>query len=699
MPTPDEVLQTALQYLKGVGPRKAADFARAGLHTIEDLLYRFPLRYEDRSRLRPIASLQEGETVTIAGEIVQCGLRATRRPGFRIFEALLRDASGSARVAWFNSSFLQDQLHARDRLVLYGTLERNPYAGLQFTNPDFEIIEADDTDTLHTGRIVPVYERARSITPKMQRRLVAEALLRLPADLDDPLPMDIRTRLGFPDRRVALEQVHFPPAGTLVDVLNAYQTAPQRRLVFEEFFRFQVGLLLRKRESEAERKVLVTRVDDRIRDALRAVLPFRLTPGQRGALKEIGDDMQRPHPMNRLLQGDVGAGKTIVALLAAVLAMENGQQVAFMAPTEILAEQHFATVQRLLAATRFRVALLTGRLPAAERRTTGNTIAAGEIHLAVGTHALVQKSVRFQALGLVIIDEQHRFGVLQRAMLREKGLQPDMLVMTATPIPRTLAVTTYGDLDVSSIRDLPPGRTPVRTVAKPDARRDEIYAHLRTELDAGRQAYIVYPIIEESEKTDLRAATEMADHLAQDIFPAYRVALLHGRLKQDAKDRVMRAFAAGEIHILVATTVIEVGIDVPNATVMVVEHAERFGLAQLHQLRGRVGRGSQQSACILLYQFPITEDGRQRLKMMTESTDGFLIAEKDLELRGPGDVFGTRQAGAPTLRVGDLRRDHVTMEQARREASAWLDAGASNPAWLDEFRRTWGQRYGLIGVG
>ena len=317
----------------------------------------------------------------------------------------------------------------------------------------------------------------------------------------------------------------------------------------------------------------------------------------------------------------------------------------------------------------------------------------------VGTHALVQKSVRFQALGLVIIDEQHRFGVLQRAMLREKGLQPDMLVMTATPIPRTLAVTTYGDLDVSSIRDLPPGRTPVRTVAKPDARRDEIYAYLRTELDAGRQAYIVYPIIEESEKTDLRAATEMADHLAHDIFPAYRVALLHGRLKQDAKDRVMRAFAAGEIHILVATTVIEVGIDVPNATVMVVEHAERFGLAQLHQLRGRVGRGSRQSACILLYQFPITEDGRERLKMLTETTDGFLIAEKDLELRGPGDVFGTRQAGAPTLRVGDLRRDHVAMEHARREASAWLDAGASDPLWLEEFRRTWGQRYGLIGVG
>jgi ATP-dependent DNA helicase RecG len=699
MATPDEVFQTPLQFLKGVGPRKAADFARAGLHSIEDLLYRFPLRYEDRSRLQPISSLREGQTATISGEIVHCGLRSTRRPGFRIFEALVRDATGSARVAWFNSSFLQDQLRPHQHLILYGTLERNPYAGLQFTNPDFELIDDDDADTLHTNRIVPVYERARSITPKMQRRLVAEALQKLPRDLDDPLPEAVRERLRLPPRRLALEQVHFPEPGTPIEQLNAYQTPAQRRLVFEEFFRFQVGMLLRKRESAAERKALVTRVDDRIRDAMRAILPFRLTAGQRAALKEIGDDMQRAQPMNRLLQGDVGAGKTIVAVLAAVLAMENGQQVAFMAPTEILAEQHFGTLARLLAATRFRVALLTGHMGAADRRSLGKAIAAGEVHLVVGTHALVQRNVRFQALGLVVIDEQHRFGVLQRATLREKGLRPDMLVMTATPIPRTLALTTYGDLDVSSIRDLPPGRTPVRTTAKPDSRREEIYAFLRGELEAGRQAYVVYPIIEESEKTDLRAATEMADHLAHDVFPAFRVALLHGRMKQDAKDRVMHAFAAGEIQLLVSTTVVEVGIDVPNATVMVVEHAERFGLSQLHQLRGRVGRGSHLSSCILLYQYPLTDDARERLKVMTETTDGFVIAEKDLELRGPGDVFGTRQAGAPTLRVGDLLRDHRTMELARSEASEWLDHEASGTAWLDEFRRTWGERYGLIAVG
>jgi ATP-dependent DNA helicase RecG len=699
MSSSTEVLRTPLQYLKGVGPRKAADFKRAGLHTIEDLLYRFPLRYEDRSRLEPIAALRDGVTATISGEIVQCGLRATRRPGMRIFEALVRDRSGSVRVSWFNAAYLKDQLRPRQLLVLHGALDRNPYSGLQFTNPDFEILEAEDTETLHTGRIVPVYERARSITPKMQRRLVAEALHRVPSDLDDPLPESVRREMQLPDRVEALRATHFPPSDTSIDALNAYRTGAQRRLIFEEFFRFQIGLLLRKRAADAERKPFAVAVDDRIRNALRAILPFHLTPGQRAAFKEIGEDMRRPQPMNRLLQGDVGAGKTIVALLAAVLAMENGQQVAFMAPTEILAEQHFATITGLLAGTRYRVGLLTGQRAASDQRIVRKALAAGELHLAVGTHALVQKAIRFQSLGLAVIDEQHRFGVLQRATLREKGLSPDMLVMTATPIPRTLALTTYGDLDVSSIRDLPPGRTPVRTAAKPESRRADVYDFLRTELQGGRQAYVVYPIIEESEKVDLRAATEMCDHLSHDVLPQFRVALLHGRMKQDAKDRVMRAFAAGHIQVLVSTTVIEVGIDVPNASVMIVEHAERFGLSQLHQLRGRVGRGLHRSSCLLLYQYPLTDQGRERLKVMTETTDGFVIAERDLELRGPGDVFGTRQAGAPTLRVGNLLRDHALMEEARREASRWLDSEAPGTSSLDEFRRTWAERFGLIAVG
>jgi ATP-dependent DNA helicase RecG len=691
-------LATPLQFLKGVGPRKAADFARAGLHSVEDLLYRFPRRYEDRSRLQSIASLREGQTVSISGDVITCGLRGTRRPGFRIFEALMRDASGTVRLAWFNSAFLKDQIRAGQRLVVYGTFERNQFSGLQITNPQFEVVEADEIETLHTGRIVPIYERARSITPKMQRKLVAEALDPLGADLADPLPAEMRARLHLPARHDALRLAHFPPVEAPLDELNRFRSAAQRRLILEEFFRFQVGLLLRRREAGAERKAHTIRVDDRIREALRGVLPFKLTAGQRAALKQIGEDMQRPQPMNRLLQGDVGAGKTIVAVLAAVLAMENGLQAAFMAPTEILAEQHAQTIRRLLSGTRFRVELVTGGVPAATRKHVARQIAAGQVDLVIGTHALVQESTAFHALGLAIIDEQHRFGVLQRATLRAKGLRPDMLVMTATPIPRTLALTTYGDLDVSSIRDLPPGRQPVRTIAKPGSRRDEIHAFVRGELEAGRQAYVIYPIIEESEKVDLRAATEMADTLAHEVFPAFRVALLHGRMKQDAKDRVMRAFASGEIHLLVSTTVVEVGVDVPNATVMLVEHAERFGLAQLHQLRGRVGRGGHQSTCILVYEYPISEQAQDRLKVMTDTTDGFLIAEKDLELRGFGDLSGTRQSGMPALRLGDLRRDHALMAQAREEASTWL---ASHPDGerLDELKRTWIERFGLVQVG
>ena len=441
------------------------------------------------------------------------------------------------------------------------------------------------------------------------------------------------------------------------------------------------------------------RVDDRIRAAARAVLPFKLTVGQKQALKEIVDDLQRAQPMNRLLQGDVGAGKTIVALLAALVAMENGLQAAVMAPTEILAEQHFMNISRLLQASRFRVALLTGSKSGAARRTQLAEIESGAIHLIVGTHALVQEEVHFKQLGLVVIDEQHRFGVLQRATLRAKGLQPDVLVMTATPIPRTLALTVYGDLDVSMIRELPAGRLAVKTFAKPESRRQEIYELVRSQLNAGRQAYVIYPLVEESEKIDVKAATQMADHLAQEIFPEYRIGLLHGRLKADVKDRVMKAFAAGELHILVSTTVVEVGVDVPNAGVMIVEHAERFGLSQLHQLRGRVGRDRHQSYCFLLYQSPLSEDARERLQAMTETTDGFEIAERDLRLRGPGDFFGTRQAGLPTFRLIDLVRDRDVLERARQEAARWFEASPPTTASIDELLAGWEQRFKLIAVG
>ena len=416
-------------------------------------------------------------------------------------------------------------------------------------------------------------------------------------------------------------------------------------------------------------------------------------------IREIVTDMQRPQPMNRLLQGDVGAGKTIVALMAALVAMENGLQVAFMAPTEILAEQHFFNIRRLLEQSRFRIALLTGGTPARKRRELLAELAGGSLQMVIGTHALVQEDVAFRELGLAVIDEQHRFGVLQRATLRAKGLHPDVLVMTATPIPRTLALTTYGDLDVSVIREMPPGRKPIATTARPESRRDDVYAFVREQLEQGRQTYIIYPLVEESEKVDLKAATEMADHLSQDVFPEYRVALLHGRMKQDAKDRVMGGFVRGEFHILVSTTVVEVGVDVANATVMVVEHAERFGLSQLHQLRGRVGRGQHKSYCILLYQSPLSEQGRERLKALTDTTDGFEIAERDLALRGPGDFFGTRQSGLPTLRVGDLLRDHAVMEEARREAVAALDDPTQSSALSTLVNTSWERRFGLIGIG
>ncbi len=694
-----EVLETPLQFLKGVGPRRAADLANAGLLTIEDLLYRFPIRYEDRSRLQPIASLKPGLHASVAGRVLSCGLRSTRRPGFKIFEALVSDSSGALRLTWLNQPYLRDVFAAGQHVVVYGAVEMKGAGGLQITNPQYEIVDDEEGETLHTGRIVPVYEKVGSVTPKIQRRLVFDALQKVPADLPDYLPEGVRIRHGYPSRGAALLAMHFPPEDASIEALNQFATPAQQRLIFEEAFLFQMGVLARRRFAASEQKPAAVRVDDRIRDSARKVLPFRLTAGQKESLKQIVEDMQRPHPMNRLLQGDVGAGKTIVALLAALVAMENDLQVAFMAPTEILAEQHFMNISRLLGESRFRVALLTGSTGTAARRRQLAEVEAGTIPLVVGTHALVQGDVRFHQLGLVVIDEQHRFGVVQRATLRAKGLHPDVLVMTATPIPRTLALTLYGDLDVSVIRDTPPGRLPIKTAAKPESRRDDVYQFVREQMDTGRQVYVIYPLVEESEKVDVKAATEMADHLAHEIFPAYRIGLLHGRMKSDAKDRVMKAFAAGELQMLVSTTVVEVGVDVPNASVMIVEHAERFGLSQLHQLRGRVGRDRHQSYCFLLYQYPLSEDARERLKAMTDTTDGFEIAERDLRLRGPGDFFGTRQAGMPTFRLIDLVRDHALLDRAQQEAARWFASTAPPPDEVARMLQNWEARFKLIEVG
>jgi len=695
----EEALATPLQFLKGVGPRRAADLERVGLVTLEDLLTRFPIRYEDRSRLQTITSLKPAQTASVAGRLLSCGLRSTRRPGFKIFDAVVDDGTGSIRISWLNQPFLRDVFSPGQQVVLFGTVEMRGSGGLQFTNPQYEILDDEDGETIHTGRIVPVYEKAGSVTPKMQRRLVHDALQRLPPDLPDLLPESVRGRLNLPSRYAALHATHFPPSDLSLEELNRFATPGQHRLIFEEAFLFQAGVAARRQALAAEHKTIVPRVDDRIRESARQVLPFRLTAGQKSALKEIVDDLQRPQPMNRLLQGDVGAGKTIVALLAALVAMENGLRVVFMAPTEILAEQHFLNISRLLQPSRFRIALLTGSTTGAARRATLAEVQSGTVHLVVGTHALVEGDVVFRQLGLVVIDEQHRFGVLQRASLRTKAMHPDVLVMTATPIPRTLALTLYGDLDVSVIRDTPPGRLPTKTSAKPESRRDDIYAFVRGQLDEGRQAYVIYPLVEESEKVDLKAATAMFDHLSQDVFPQYRLGLLHGRLKADAKDKVMKAFAGGEIQMLVSTTVVEVGVDVPNASVMIVEHAERFGLSQLHQLRGRVGRDRHQSYCLLLYQAPLSDDARERLRAMTDTTDGFVIAERDLSLRGPGDFFGTRQAGLPTFRSIDLVRDRQVLEDAKREVEVWMASSPGTENMLATMRESWLQRFGLVDIG
>jgi len=699
---PVALLSQPLQFVKGVGPRRAADLERAGLKTVEDLLLRFPLRYEDRAGLTSIAALRPGQTATVVGDVLSSGVRPTRRPSFRLFEVAIRDATGAVRAVFPNQSFLKDVFHPKQQVVFYGPLEYRG-GGLQFTNPEYEIVRGDAEDTddahVHTGRIVPIYEKVGSLTTRMQRSLMHQLIGMLPEDLPDPLPANMRKALSLLSRRDAIVQTHFPPPGESVDALNNFRTEAQRRLIFEEFFLFQAGLVLRKQKQADLQKARPVVVDDRIRDSARKALPFKLTAGQKEALREIVLDMQRPAPMHRLLQGDVGAGKTIVALLAAVVAMENGFQVAFMAPTEILADQHYLTIRRLLESSRFRVASLTGSVTGAKKRAVLAEIASGTTQLVVGTHALVEGAVEFRELGLVVIDEQHRFGVMQRATLRAKGLRPDVLVMTATPIPRTLALTAFGDLDTSVIRGLPPGRVPINTMATPESRRDDVYARVRRELEQGRQAYVIYPLVEGSEKVDLRNATEMAQTLQDVVFPEYRVALLHGKMKSDEKDQVMAAFARGDVHVLAATTVVEVGVDVANATIMVVEHAERFGLSQLHQLRGRVGRGAHASTCVLMYQAPLTEQGRARLDALTASSDGFVIAERDLVIRGPGDFFGTRQSGLPTLRVGDLVRDHILMEEARREAITCLDDVESARPLVAYLTANWAERFGLVEVG
>ncbi len=656
--TPAPGLGTPLQYLKGVGPRRAEQLARKGLLTVEHALFFVPLRHEDRTRLTPLRSLQPGEAATCSGTIV--GVSPPPRGRSRVpFSVLLRDASGYATASWFGGGYLARVFARGQQLVLHGKIAR--YQGaIVIQQPDYEIVEGGDDERLHTGRLVPVYSTTEGLPQRSLRSLMWRIVEAFAHDVPEVLPDAVRARRALVGLGQALFDAHFPET-------DAALAAARHRLAFDDFLLLQLGLAILRSRTTRARGIAMSPRGELVRRLL-ASLPYTLTSAQERVWAEIRRDMAEPAPMHRLLQGDVGSGKTIVAALAVLTAVEAGYQAAVMAPTEILAEQHFMTFRHLLAPLGVAATLLTSSIKGRESAGRRAALAAGELPCVVGTHALVQKGVEFRRLGLAVVDEQHRFGVAQRARLRAKGDNPHLLVMTATPIPRTLALTLYGDLDVSVIDELPPGRRPVVTVARTEAKRREIYRFLRDEITAGRQAYVVYPLVEESEALDLKAATDMAKRLAEDVFPDLTVGLLHGRLGFDEKDGIMRRFKAGEIHVLVSTTVIEVGIDVPNASVMLVEHAERFGLSQLHQLRGRVGRGPWKSYCILVTGDRLTQEAQRRIDTMTATSDGFKIAEVDLELRGPGEFFGTRQSGLPEFRTADLLRDAHILEEARQEA-------------------------------
>jgi len=689
-------------YVKGVGPARAAMLEAKGLSTVEDLLAYPPFRYEDRTNVKTIAQLAPGEMATVIAEVRSAKLSTFRRRDLGLFEATFTDASRAVLlVKWFHAAYLADVLQPGQRVALYGKVEYDSYAGqLSMVHPEYEILsEEDEADAaLHVGRVVPIYEAAGKITTRVFRRLIHGVLERLTPP-PDPLPASIRRRLRLPDLWTALRSLHFPPEQEDLRLLNAFRTPAQIRLIFEEFFWLQYGLAVKRSSARRERGIAFE-LNDRVRERIKQMLPFKPTAAQKRVLAEIAADMARPHPMNRLLQGDVGSGKTLVAAEAAIIAIENGYQVAMLAPTEILAAQHYYYFRNLFQKLGYQVGLLTGSSTKREKTLMKKLLAEGLVHFAVGTHALLEEDVEFRRLGLAIIDEQHRFGVLQRLRFIRKGARPDVLVMTATPIPRTLALTLYGDLDVSVIDELPPGRKPIITRHVTEDQIERVWSFLRKQIEAGRQAYVVYPAIEESETQARKAAEKMYRHLSQVVFPDLRVGLLHGRMPAEEKEAVMESFKRGETQILVSTTVIEVGVDVPNATVMVIEQAERFGLAQLHQLRGRVGRGAEQSYCILVTG-PLNDVSRERIRTLVESTDGFYIAEMDLKLRGPGEFFGTRQAGMPSLRVANIVRDAELLELARREASDFLASGPEEEQRraLEYVRTHWQRRFGLAQVG
>lgn len=652
-----------------MNPRLLGQLARRGAEKVGDVLFLLPRAYEDRRQLKKIAQLRGGERSTLIAEVRRAD--ETRGRGRRQFRAVLADDTGSIAAVHFQAGpWLKARYPVGKRLVVSGEVRQSTY-GWELPHPEVEPADDVETSPIHFNRIVPVYPGFERHEQRALRELAHRVVERFADAIEEPLPEALRTRLGLLGLAEALRALHFPPGDADTAQLEAHTSAAHRRLAFDELFFLQLGMALRRRGVKVQPGIAFDASPARLAEAM-ALLPFALTGAQRRVVSELAADMARAEPMNRLVQGDVGSGKTAVALVAAAVAVANGYQVAVMAPTELLAEQHHGTFSKWLAPLGAPVALLTGTGGARQKASQRRHVAEGTVRVAIGTHALIQEGVGFERLGLAIIDEQHRFGVIQRHALMSKAAHPDVLVMTATPIPRTLAMTLYGDLDVSVIDELPPGRTPIETRVYVEKARPRALERVAEELARGHQAYVVYPLVEESEKVDLADATQGVEHM-REAFPQARVGLLHGRMRQEEKDSVMGAFRRHELDVLVATTVVEVGVDVPNASVMVIEHAERFGLSQLHQLRGRVGRGAAKSYCLLLTGYALSEDAAERLAVMEQSSDGFVIAEKDLELRGPGEFLGTRQSGVPELAVANLARDQALLAQARQEARAIVE--------------------------
>jgi len=665
-----------VQYIKGVGPGRAKLLNTLGIKTAEDALYYLPYRYEDRKNIKKISALEYGRLETVIGKVIAAEVIKLPRRNIKLFELTVSDGSGIVKGKWFNQPFLKKNFKPGQEVILSGVVKRNPYQGIgfEFDNPEYEFVTEDGDAFIHTARIVPIYRTTSGLSVRQLRTIMFNLINTCIKDVPDHIPEEILRRNNFHGLAESIFNSHFPESGIDIDSLNSCSSIYQKRLYFEELFKFELGLSIIKKGKEVERGIAFDCNGVLVRKFIDA-LKFKLTSAQQRVFEEILHDMRSQHPMNRLLQGDVGCGKTVIAVMAMLTAAECGYQSALMAPTEILAGQHYINIHKMIEDMGLKVCLMTGSKKK-EREALRCDIASGEIKIIIGTHALIQEGVEFKNLGIAIIDEQHRFGVMQRQLLRKKAVNPDVLVMTATPIPRTLSMTLYGDLNYSVIDELPPGRSPVVTRLFNAGQKEYIYRAIAEETKKGRQVYVVYPVIDETEKTSASGGLKSAilgREALEKIFPNLKVELIHGRLKPQERENVMASFKAGAINVLVSTTVIEVGVDVPNAAMMLIVHAERFGLSQLHQLRGRVGRGGSQSYCFLLMYEPVSEDARRRLDIMIKTNDGFKIAEEDLDIRGPGEFFGTRQAGMPDLKLANIVRDARLLDTARKEAFALID--------------------------